>query len=935
MSYKYPYGNTEQMNLDWFLKQWETFKADWAEAESGIDGSLDAEIAKVEAAMSELYAARDAAAASATAARQSSLDAAAAQVAAGNSKTAAQAAETAARGSQQAAAESAQEAQASATGAENSALTATQAANTATQQAAGADAAKGAAEAAQQAAEAAQAAAAQSAGQAGQAATAAGDHADDAADSATLAQQAAQDMSNSVTQITTNKNDISVLKTAIEKLDGGRTRNLINPANYYEVPYTGAGITVTVLDDGSIKVVGTPTVYLTLIVIKSNTVLVPNGSYTLTRWENDVRQSVIQSTVTNGYMPQITLSFPSGTAVDSTYKIQFESGNVGTDFIPYSTVIDYIARDDISNLEKSVGNGTAIDNNVISPSKTNFVVEHQGTNLFNPATMATVGDWVINSNGIATKESDQYTTNYGALIIPVSGITAVSIKCASPYTKIYNWFYTDDTGAIITSATPNTAIADGYTITPLDGTGTMLWMSISQYRTTSEGYMIVEGTTAQDYQPYSYYLTIPDLQNGELHALKCPSQYTAVVGDTLQIFYRGLVESVYDDSYDVIVRCDIGQAFERYYQVTPAAGDVGTHNITISVYTPDHSTLIGTDTISLNVVAKMTSPASNAVILYVGDSLAVNGQVPHEFKRRLTGNGGTPSGDGLNNITFIGSKSYDGANFEGIGGWTFNLYNSEGAAEDTNMIITCVNNGKTQDDQHSIYKDTNNIQWKLETIETDQITIIRVSSSGTLQSTGTLTWVSGGVNHDAITYTGSERAPGNPFWDSGENKVDFGTYATRMGVSSIDYVYVLLGWNGGAITETTYKATVTTFINNVKTSFPNAKIVLMGLEIPARDGLAINYSANDMYSDYYAMLDRVFTLNKWYAEIAENTENVYFLNVSGQFDSKYNMQTSTRNVNMRNSTTETYQSNGVHPATSGYMQIADACYRHFNWLIAQ
>lgn len=218
MSYRYPYGNTEQMNLDWFLKQWEAFKADWAEAEAGIDGSLDAEIAKVEAAMTELYAARDAAAASATAARQSSLDAAAAQVASGNNKTAAQAAETAARGSQQAAAESAQEAQASATGAENSALTATQAANTATQQAAGADAAKGAAEAAQQAAEAAQAAAAQSAGQAGQAATAAGDHADDAADSATLAQQAAQDMSDSVEQITTNKNDISDLKESTNDL---------------------------------------------------------------------------------------------------------------------------------------------------------------------------------------------------------------------------------------------------------------------------------------------------------------------------------------------------------------------------------------------------------------------------------------------------------------------------------------------------------------------------------------------------------------------------------------------------------------------------------------------------------------------------------------------------------------------------------------------
>ncbi len=103
----------------------------------------------------------------------------------------------------------------------------------------------------------------------------------------------------------------------------------------------------------------------------------------------------------------------------------------------------------------------------------------------------------------------------------------------------------------------------------------------------------------------------------------------------------------------------------------------------------------------------------------------------------------------------------------------------------------------------------------------------------------------------------------------------------------------------------------------------------MGLEIPARDGLASNYQANNSYSAYYDMIDRVFTLNKWYAEVANETENVYFLNISGQFDSKYNMQESTRNVNTRNSTNETYQSNGVHPAYSGYMQIADACYRDF------
>ena len=57
----------------------------------------------------------------------------------------------------------------------------------------------------------------------------------------------------------------------------------------------------------------------------------------------------------------------------------------------------------------------------------------------------------------------------------------------------------------------------------------------------------------------------------------------------------------------------------------------------------------------------------------------------------------------------------------------------------------------------------------------------------------------------------------------------------------------------------------------------------MGLEIPARNGLASNYQANNSYSAYYDMIDRVFTLNKWYAEVANETENVYFFDEIASF----------------------------------------------------
>jgi hypothetical protein len=109
----------------------------------------------------------------------------------------------------------------------------------------------------------------------------------------------------------------------------------------------------------------------------------------------------------------------------------------------------------------------------------------------------------------------------------------------------------------------------------------------------------------------------------------------------------------------------------------------------------------------------------------------------------------------------------------------------------------------------------------------------------------------------------------------------------------------------------------------------------MGLEIPARDGLGVNYGATGVYSDYYTLVEYVKNLDELYAEIAADNTNVYSINISGQFDTAHNMMSQTRQWNTRNSGTYLMQSNGVHPAESGYLQIADAAYRHFVGLLGQ
>lgn len=408
--------------------------------------------------------------------------------------------------------------------------------------------------------------------------------------------------------------------------------------------------------------------------------------------------------------------------------------------------------------------------------------------------------------------------------------------------------------------------------------------------------------------------------------LHMPSEYKLVVGDTFEMFYKGIINAANYRMFDVVIDCKKGDAYSRKFVITPDISEK--IQLKTTLYGINHNIIDEKQTI-LNIASKASSPTSAKNVLCVGDSLTTSGEWPKEFNRRLVGSGGSPSGDALKNINFIGSREFAGVNYEGYGGWTFASYNTENV--NTNVqIITCTHN-KTSDDQHSIYRDTIGDTWKLETILENEIKIIAVTSEGrNLPNSGTLTWVSGGVNHDNIQYSAATVASGNPFWNSEKNEVDFATYAAKQNISMIDYIYVLLGWNSASATENDYKNDVKKFVNNILAAFPSCKIVLMGLQIPARDGLGLNYGATGIYSRYYDLMQYVWRLDKWYADIAsEYPDNVSCISIAGQFDTENNMFESTRSVNVRNAKTETYQTNGVHPAPFGYYQIADAAYRDF------
>lgn len=538
-------------------------------------------------------------------------------------------------------------------------------------------------------------------------------------------------------------------------------------------------------------------------------------------------------------------------------------------------------------------------------------------------------------------QSNQYTALYNALRAKTYGAEKVTIGVDT--TKIANqtlyWVGgVDKNMKLLGYTTVNTSTPYTYTL-PEGSVYVLASISLSSsslFDTFKDSVIVASGTALPAYEKYfdPYYLLKnckAEIANaGTTAELFVPDSYDLVVGDTFQLFYKGILKAVSLNNFMVRAVCNSGTNLTDLYEYTPESA--GTKTLTLTMFDANHNKLDQKD-VSLVVHAAPSSPASNKNILCVGDSLTSGGEWVTELKRRLTGTGGTPAGDNLSNITFIGLKEKNGANFEGYGGWTFQSFNTANISTNA-KVITCTHDKTEADDQHSIYKDANNATWKLETIESGSIKILLMSGSSTsFPESGTLTWVSGGTNHNNIVYTASENAPGNPFWDDSENKVDFSTYAASLGVSTIDFVYVLLGWNSVSVATDTYKTQVQTFIDNVKASFPNAKIVLMGLEIPARDGLGVNYGAKGNYSDYYALVEYVAKLDDLYAEIAGENTNVYTINISGQFDTEHNMMTQERHWNTRNSGTYQMQSNGVHPANSGYLQIADAAYRHFVGLL--
>ena len=422
--------------------------------------------------------------------------------------------------------------------------------------------------------------------------------------------------------------------------------------------------------------------------------------------------------------------------------------------------------------------------------------------------------------------------------------------------------------------------------------------------------------------------SIPELTPIEI---SLPDKIYAIVGDKLQLFYRGMIAHPYPYIYNIVVNCSKGKQYPRYFEYLPTIDDIGTATFNVEVR-DRKGKLLGGKTCSLVTKEVVGSPASPINVLNVGDSLTSAGTWCIEASRRLIGSGGTPAGLGLTNISFLGRKTGSGIGWEGTGGWTWSQYAFAGVPAYkfyVSGVMTAPSIGATY---------TNNgITYTISEVNiTSGTGYVSATGTGAPTASGSLTKLSGGGDV-ALEFSSSEADAGNPFWESDTNSLDFPQYVNTYMNGSCDVIYFLLSWNGQSPNRTDFSSMTTcakVLIDHIHTEYPNCKMKIMGVQVPSLNGgMGANYGADGTgLSDTYGMVVTALNMNKAYQDWCNEpaySSFLEFVNISSQFDSENNMPESDVPVNSRSSKTEKIGTNGVHPATAGYYQIADVVFRNF------
>lgn len=169
-----------------------------------------------------------------------------------------------------------------------------------------------------------------------------------------------------------------------------------------------------------------------------------------------------------------------------------------------------------------------------------------------------------------------------------------------------------------------------------------------------------------------------ELLEGKVNAVRpeinvnLADEYTLVVGDNFQLFYRSVVQAPDPYGYYIKLEGKKGHMYNRYYEFKPEANEVGEYTLKLSVCDAN-GVEYGSDETKLIVVPAKVENGVQKTILCFGDSLTFNGVwVAQGISKYIKA--------GYTNIKTLGSmsKTLNGVtvNYEGNSGWQWSSYTS-------------------------------------------------------------------------------------------------------------------------------------------------------------------------------------------------------------------------------------------------------------------
>lgn len=412
--------------------------------------------------------------------------------------------------------------------------------------------------------------------------------------------------------------------------------------------------------------------------------------------------------------------------------------------------------------------------------------------------------------------------------------------------------------------------------------------------------------------------------------------YDLVVGDKFELFYRGVIRSMNPYKYYIRVTSPKGKPYPRYYTFTPKEEEVGSYPLQIDLM-DDYCNVIESATTTLNVV-KPEKPKRKMNILCFGDSLTFNGVWPYVGYSRFTKEDGEPKGLGFKDtLNFIGTCKKEEIGYEGYGGWQWRHFvKDEAVPMNASVWVEVDHHNLDENDQHSIWENEG-LHWVLESIEEKRLKFKRGDNNFSCLPKVTTIFnnYSGGIHKDPIKINKYYFEQGNPFYDKTIDGPNFKLYCDKNGFPGIDYVYILLTWNGQEKQYGTdfshYEPYITAIIDSIHKDYKLAKIRLIGVQSPSiSGGIASNYGASGPYSDVFGTMTTIYNYNMYLEELCSRDcykDFCKYIDMKAQFDIENNMPTTEVKVNARSEKTELIGTNGVHPTNEGYLQIGDCFYR--------